>query len=386
MKQIKVGLIGAAGRLAALAHANGYLANPNARIVAICDVDKAVLQARAKEWEVPRVYTDYRELLSDRDVELVDVLTPPYLHAPMAVAAAQAGKHVIVEKPMCRSLAEADEMIDAARKSGVRLMVAESYAFTTPHVKARELIDQGAIGEPIHVRQTKGAWRLRTDVPERSRDVEATLRWRWDPVQSGGGDFPWFMDHAVHFFATARYLMQDADVVKVYAMPHQRRTSDGGTVKDVAAVTWEYAGGHRYGVWTRADESLQAFDYLGFRTEVYGAEGVIEVLGEGGGLGASGVRPAPLTLHTKGKTTRFQFDEGLDWRWDSVVNYYDRAHRNEIDHFIQCLVEDKEPRYTGERGRKDIQCTLAAIMSATQDRPAEVASVPLGWTAYATEA
>lgn len=381
MKQVKVGLIGAAGRLAALAHANGYLNNPNARIVAICDVDRTVLEARAHEWEVPHVYTDHRALLEDRDVELVDIITPPFLHAPMTVDAARAGKHIIVEKPMCRSLDEADQMIAAAKKAGVRLMVAESYAFTTPHVKARELIDAGAIGEPIHVRQTKGAWKLRPDVQERSREVEATLKWRWDPVESGGGPFPWFMDHACHFFATARYLMQDADVTRVYAMPHQRRGPEG-MVTDVAAVTWEYAGGHRYGAWTRADESLGAFDYLGFRTEVYGTQGVIEVLGEGGGHGASGVRPAPLTLHTKGKTAHLAFDEGPDWRWESAVNYYDRAHRNEIDHLIDCLLTGKEPRYPGERGRKDIQCTLASLMSAMRDCPVDVASVPQGWTAY----
>lgn len=382
MSKVTVAVVGAAGRLAAVAHGNALLANEHARIVALCDVDRQVLEKRAREWSVPRHYTDYHELLEDGEVEVVDIVTPPFLHARIAIDAARAGKHVIVEKPMCTSLREADGMIEAARENRVKLMVAESYVFTTTHVRARELIESGEIGEPLHIRQMKGLWRTRRKPPEWVTSRGGEHAWRLHAVRSGGGAYPWLMDHGVHFFATARYLMNDADIEKVFALSRPWRRSGGEDLRDVSAVVWQYEGGERHGVWSRADEMTGAFDHLGFRTEIYGTRGMLQVLGEGGGPPSAGDRAAPLVLRKEGRTTCIDIDEGQDWWWASVVNYYDRAHRNEIDHFIDCVLHDREPRYRGEDGRKDVQCTLAAIKSAMEDRPIEPSSVPLGWTAY----
>ena len=380
--KVNVGIVGAAGRLAAVAHANGLIRNDRARIIAICDLDREVLESRAREWNAPKRYTDYHDMLNDGDVDVVDILTPPYLHAPMAIDAARAGKHIIVEKPMCTSLQEADAMVQAARGNGVKLMMAESYVFLTTHVRARQLIDAGEIGNPVHIRQMKGRWVTRGGQIQVSTGEGGAHPWRLDPVKSGGGDYPWLMDHAVHFFAAARYLMNDADITKVLSLsrPWQRGGQKG--LRTVSALSWQYEGEESYGIWSRADELTSAFDYQGFRTEIYGTNGMIQVLGEGGGSRSAGARPAPLVLHKEGQSTIIDIDEGEDWWWDSVVNYYDRAHSNEIGHFIDCVLRDKQPRYSGEDGRKDVQCTLAAIKSAMEDRAIEPASIPVDWTAY----
>jgi len=388
LRKINFGIVGATG-FVAIAHANGLLSNENANIVALCGRNAEVLRSRGDNWGVKKLYTDYNDLLRDEEVDVVDILTPPFLHKEMTVLAAEAGKHVIVEKPMCRSIQEANEMITAARKNGVKLMVAESYVFTTTHIKARELIDEGMIGEPMQIRQSKGVWLRRRRFerrPSRSKPAsEGEIHWRVHPEKSGGGDYPWFMDHAVHFFALARYLMKETAIRKIFAMSRSVSTEYRGrkvSYKSVPLVTWEYEGQGKYGMWSRVDQSVPAFDHLGFRTVVNGTDGVIEVLGEGGGVATSGYTHPSLILHTKGKTTNFRIDEGPDRVWVSEVNYYDQAHTNELNHFIQCLLEDREPRYTGENGKKDIQYTLAAIKSAIEGNPVNPDSVPEDWAAY----
>ena len=388
LRKINFGIVGATG-FVAIAHINGLKSNENANIAAAYGRNFEVLRRRCGEWGIKKLYTDYNDLLKDKEVEVIDILTPPFLHKEMTVAAAEAGKHVIVEKPMCRSIEEANEMIKAAKKNGVKLMVAESYVFTTSHMRARELINEGMIGEPMQVRQSKGLWLRRQMIEHRPlRSVSTSkeeIHWRVHPEKSGGGDYPWFMDHAVHFFALARYLMKDMAIGKIFAMSRSfSREYQGRKVshKDIPVVTWEYKDRERYGTWTRVDESIPAFDYLGFRTVVNGTDGVIEVLGEGGGVATSGYKTPPLILHTKGKTTQFRINESPDRVWVSEVNYYDQAHTNELNHFIQCLLEDKEPRYTGENGKRDIQYTLAAIKSAMENRPVDPDSIQENWTAY----
>jgi predicted dehydrogenase len=121
------------------------------RTVAVCDINEQVARERAEEFDVPAVYTDWRDLLDDEDVDAVSVLLPHHLHREVAVAAAEAGKHVLTEKPMATSLAEADDMIAAAEAAGVVLMVGQILRFRPANIRARELIRDGAIGEPRNI-------------------------------------------------------------------------------------------------------------------------------------------------------------------------------------------------------------------------------------------
>jgi predicted dehydrogenase len=104
----------------------GYRDQADARIVALCDSNRRRAAARAGAWGVGRVYGDYRDVLADPEVDLVELLVPHHLHADMTVAACQAGKHVSVQKPMALTVAEADRMIQAAEQAGVLLRVFEN--------------------------------------------------------------------------------------------------------------------------------------------------------------------------------------------------------------------------------------------------------------------
>jgi len=310
-------------------------------------------------------------------MDAVDICTPPYLHASMTVSAAEAGKHVLVEKPMCASIRQADKMISAARKAGVFLMVGESYVFTTTHVKARELIDKGAIGKPEFLVEKMGVWLPRK--PRTNTPLEAPTPFRMDPVKSCGGLYRDAIDHFPHAMATARYLMQDDGINRIHAWSKSAKDRYGQEEKRFVSVTWRYSSGDRYGSWIK----MGKFDQPGgFSTTISGTEGSIEVLGEGGGPGISGVKPCPLVLHREDKTEHYRIEEGQDLVWISQVNYYNKAHRNEIHHFVDCLIKGKKPRYSGEDGETDLRLTLTAIKSAIEGRPLDPNLLPDDWTAY----
>ncbi|MGV2806767.1 gfo/Idh/MocA family oxidoreductase, partial [Clostridium perfringens] len=101
-------------------------------------------------------YTDYQELLKNEKLDAVSVCTPHYLHAPMSIAAANAGLHVLVEKPMATTAEEGELMIEAARKNGVYLMVGHNQRLMPPHVKAKEILDSGKLGKVLTFRTSFG--------------------------------------------------------------------------------------------------------------------------------------------------------------------------------------------------------------------------------------
>src|SRR5512136_3161135 len=145
MTPLGVGIVGC-GRISDL-HQLGYRGRDDAKIVAVCDTSAARAKKKAKEWGVEKVTTDYQQVLEDKQVDAVELLTPHHLHCPMTVQACRAGKHVSVQKPMALSAAEADEMIAAADKAGVTLRVYETFAFYAPAVRAKQMIDAGEIGD-----------------------------------------------------------------------------------------------------------------------------------------------------------------------------------------------------------------------------------------------
>ncbi len=109
---------------------------------------------------------------------------------------------------------------------------------------------------------------------------------------------------------------------------------------------------------------------------------MIRVFGDGGGAPAGRSQPAPVALISDGTTRTFDPDDGEDRAWHSNVNYYDRAHANALQHFVDSIGSGTPPRYDGKDGAADIGATLASIKSAIEGTPVRVADLPLDWTAY----
>lgn len=387
--QLNIVLVGAAGKVAAPAHLNGLEQISNANIYGVCDVDPGRVSDLAEKYGAKPI-TDFDEVLADPNVDAVDLVTPPFLHAEQTIAAAMAGKHVYCEKPMTRSLGEADAMVAAHKSSGTTLMIGESYVFHHPNVAARSVIDSGDIGDLLHIRETKGAWVIK---PEESRRLsglshEANAPWRVDPKLSGGGQFPWIMDHAPHFFATARYFAGGSSVRGVTA--HSKRmttdsdaTSGTGapTGQAITSVSWDFENGID-ATWNQNESEPNQVEEVGFVTRVYGTRGSLVVYGEGGGAG-TGMKQPPAVVLVKDSRTRV-IDEGnpYDRVWVSNNNYYDASHQTALQHWVDSIQAGKPVRYSGGDGRDELAATLATLKSAMDSRSVSPADVSASWTAY----
>lgn len=152
MDRLQVGVIGG-GSIARHRHVPEYAANPRARFRAITDR----VRERAEKLAAPygaTVYADYRELLADPDIAAVSVCLPNALHAEVTIAALRAGKHVLCEKPMATSAAEAEAMIEAAKAADKLLMIGHNQRFMPAHVKAKHILHSGRLGAVLSFRTT----------------------------------------------------------------------------------------------------------------------------------------------------------------------------------------------------------------------------------------
>src|SRR5919204_2281305 len=145
--RVGVGVIGVGG-ISSYVHLPGLRLCPQAEIVAVCDADGDLARQRAAEYGVPHVFTDYQGLLRLPAVDAVVVATPTVLHAPIALAAISAKKHVLVEKQLGMNYAETVQMYEAAKSAGVQHMTAFTYRFVPAMRYLKHLVGQGTIGLP----------------------------------------------------------------------------------------------------------------------------------------------------------------------------------------------------------------------------------------------
>lgn len=174
---VRIGLIGA-GNIAG-AHVAGMRRNPDRVVLAAVADPMPDAAAKRADGTDAVLYTDYREMLRDADIDAVDICLPHHLHRDAIVAAAEAGKHVLCEKPLCLTVEEAADIRAAIDASGVTLMCAHNQLFLPPVAKARELIDAGVIGKVYEVRTTDSFYNDFN--PE-------NMGWRASAATSGGGE------------------------------------------------------------------------------------------------------------------------------------------------------------------------------------------------------
>jgi UDP-N-acetylglucosamine 3-dehydrogenase len=148
---LRAGMIGC-GQIALELHVPDYAGCPEAELAALCDVKKDKAEAMAARFAPDAaIYTDYKKMLRECNLDVVTVALPNYLHAPVSIDALKAGCHVLVEKPMAASAAEGRKMIAAAEKADVLLMVNQSQRRFPAHRKAKEVLDSGIMGKILHV-------------------------------------------------------------------------------------------------------------------------------------------------------------------------------------------------------------------------------------------
>jgi predicted dehydrogenase len=202
--------------------------------VAAADPTPQRLQAAAAAagLDADALYADWRELLARDDIDAVIVATPQRFRPEIVIAAAQAGKHILAEKPLALTLADAQAMIDAARANGVTLAVVHNYHFMPVYQSLKEVLDSGEIGEPEIVELNY------LGVEDRPGAAAYIPRWRHSAADAGGGVL---MD-MLHIVYLANWLMGD-DPIAVSAWV-DRRLEGEGDVEDIALVRYTYPNGH----------------------------------------------------------------------------------------------------------------------------------------------
>lgn len=358
MDTVRIGIIGA-GSIAEL-HARGYRSDPRAEIAAVCDTAPGVAEERAAQWGGARAYSDYRRLLEDPDVDAVDIITPHNLHAPMTLDAISAGKHVSVQKPMAVNVAECDAMIAAAGAVDTQFRVFENFRFYPPLVRAKELLDSGAIGEPISIRMkaVQGALKYGWPVPL------STLEWRYDEAQSGGGRV--VFDYGYHLFSVAMHMLGEVDQVFAWI---RHVANERGWVRDSPAIiSWTYCDGLRHGSWdaVSSDEMVVPSDYWTEDEwfEITGTRGFIWV----NRCTAKLLDRPPLVVYADGETTEIGLDE-IDWDWGA-------GFRLGMVDYVDSIIDGRQSPLDGEEGKEVLKFARAAQLSSREGRPVTLDEVP----------
>jgi len=354
MDEVRIGVIGCGG-IAHAAHLPHYGNLEGAKLVAVADVVEERARETAGTFGADAWYTDYHQLLERKDLDAVSVTTPPKWHAEVAVRAAEAGKHVLVEKPMARNVDEADAMVDAAKKAGVILMASHQDRLDATNIKVKQLIDEGVIGQPYEISSLGGDWHM------------VGSPWFYDKEIAGGGVG---MDSLIYTAYLWQYWL--GKVKSVYALTDT-------FAKQRPVYEWHSAAEDDYEITQMADVTVE--DCLAMLLRfANGAAGVIYtswVSPTGHGYGELLGRDGLIVLRSKGQTGPQVYLKkdagGMKKGWNPLeVPSEGNVYAQRIEHFIDCIRNGVEPITTGEEARDAVEVIQAAYLSAQEKRPIEL--------------
>lgn len=340
-KTVKVGLVGTGfvGDIHATTFKNWVR---DAELVAVASPHHA--GHFASERGIPRAYSDYHDLVNDPEIDVVDIGIPNDLHCQVVLAAAQAGKHVIVEKPLCITLEEADQMIEACRKAGVLLMYAEELLFAPKYVRVKTLIEEGAIGEPFLAKQSE-------------EHPGPHMPWFWDVKRSGGGVL---LDMGCHSIEYTRWILGKPKVKSVTAVLGTYVHKDRTQGEDHSYTVIEYEGDRI----SMLENSWAKGGGVDDRCEVYGHKGHTRAdLLRGSSLLTYSEEGYGYAVEKSGSTRGYTFT-----MFEEIWNY---GFPQEMQHFVNCVLGRETCIETGEDGREVLKIIYAAYQSAGEGRKIE---------------
>lgn len=359
------------------AHVNGYKKIPYIfwppaaipRLVAIAGRNEAAVAVAAQRFGFERFYTDWREMLKDDRIQIFDNVGPNNLHAEPTIAAAEAGKHIICEKPLGRSAAEAKTMLDAVNKAGVKNMCAFNYRFVPAVRLVRQMIEQGVLGQIYHFRARY--------LQEWIIDPSFQMVWRLRKDVAGSGALG---DLGSHIIDLARFLVGEPSAVNAHLKTFikERPTADGGRdvvdVDDAFMSLFQFQNG--------AIGTLEASRFALGRKNT----NTFEINGSKGSVVFNLEKMNELEVHIPGEQrkeaqgfTNVLVSESFHPFW---ANWWPQGHIigwehtfvHELNHFIEAVVQNKQVDPYGatfEDGyRNAVICD--AIMESSANNGAQV--------------
>ena len=357
---LKVGLVGTGG--ISNAHLTAYLEHPDrVQLTAVCDLDESRAQEYAKKAGVEAVYTDFDQMLREADIDAVDNCTFHPQHAPLAVAAAEAGKHVIVEKPMARSVQECRDMIAAADKAGVTLMVAQHLRHSPEARAVKRFIDEGKLGDILAVR---------THII--GRGGRAGLE-RYADANQGGGIL---QVNSVHHIDLLRYYV--GNVKRVTGVCKSVGPGMINGAEDLVVANLEFKNGVLGDLFASPGESHERMSYM-----VFGSNGTIHSTPEGMPRADSPTRHFGTIM--LGLKEQEELDhrnprdlqrrqpppfEPIDTSGSDLptLNYF----VNEILHFEECIRTGMEPISSGRNNIETIKVIHGIFESSRTGKPVDL--------------
>ncbi len=330
-EDVGIGIIGGgkAGRNFALA----IRSCAGAEVRTFCTRSEDSARAAAESCGVPGWTADYRSMLGDPDIHAVIVATPDEFHCEHTVLAAQARKHVLCEKPMCRTPAEADRMIGAARESGVILMIGFTERYSHPCAEAKRRIDAGEIGTP------------RMMFARRCHPLSVLRGRAWVNDDETGGVLNYAGPHNIDLVC---WLMGGAPE-RVYGEMGQLILKDQNFT-DCAVMTFRFPNGSIAALY-------ETFAYPG--TYPHGVDRNIEILGDSGVLHVD-FMSQPLKVFSD---AGYQVADSVTWPMGE--RGIQGTLLAEVEHFVGCVREGKTPLTKGEDGKLAMRIALAAREAAS---------------------
>lgn len=324
-KELRIGVIGV-GRMGER-HIVAYQQLPGVKVEAIADTDQQRLKEVARKYGIDQFHNDYCQLLEVPDIDAVSICTPDDYHKEPAVASAEAGKHILLEKPIATSLEDADAIIKAASKNNVILMIGYTARFIRAFQYAKMAIDDGMLGDIFFVH---AFWYNAADIEGLSRIATR--------------------DSIITFLAT-----HPADLLQWYLGRVERVFCEAGTfawenpadLADTASISLRFKSG-AIGYISCSWAGRGAAYKVKFQVEILGRDGVAEI-------------------NTVNETLRVSSAK----RGVELPLHYDPsdALRAELAHFIECVRNNRKPLVSGEDGKQALKVTLAAVESARSNRP-----------------
>jgi predicted dehydrogenase len=332
MSKLKVGVIGC-GSIARLRHLPEYEANEYVEIVAVCDIIEDRVKETADVYGA-KAYTDYKELLTDNSIDVISICLPNYLHAPVSIAASNAGKHVLCEKPMATSREEAEAMIEAAAKNNKKLMIGHNQRFVSSHEKAREIIASGEIGKIYSFRTAFGhpgpeAW-----------SIDGRDSWFFNKEEAFIGAMG---DLGVHKTDLMRYILGE-EFVEAAGFVETNAKADTDIDDNAVCILKTESGiiGTLSASWAYTAFSDNS-------TVIYGEKAILRLEDD--------PDYSLIVQYTNGEVVKYELGA-------IQTNEEGGQHTSHvIDHFVSAIVNDTEVAVPGEEGMKSLQVVLAALES-----------------------
>ncbi|HMH77466.1 MAG TPA: Gfo/Idh/MocA family oxidoreductase [Candidatus Udaeobacter sp.] len=346
MDRLRLAIVGC-GNISRL-NAPGYLQHPRCEVVALCDALPERAKRRAAEWGISsRLYSDLAQVLDDPGVDAVELLTPTWMHADQIVAALAAGKHVSCQKPLAVTVAEADRIAAAVARARTTFRVTENFLYYPPIVKAKALLDAGAIGEPSLVRiHTTRAQRIEGITLDMKPDA---MVWRRDPARNPGGVL---FDDGVHKYGTAAYWIGEIGEVSAIVT-----RGEDFIMETPSVATWRFKDRDCLGIvdYTYAPEMTIRGRYVRVDEffEIHGSRGIIWVTRCSGEM----LDLPPVQVIRGTETVSYQVP--MDWRLG-----FDGAAAD----FVDGVLDGRQPAQDVQAARHMLQVSLAIYESGRTGR------------------